>query len=124
MERINNRIDNSFGFEKHYIRGKAKMQTRVGSLELAVMMAMVAATWLLAGLGLYLAVGFLFALAFVFRGAKKIDPQAKEGSIGFRVLILPGAMALWPILASSWLRGGPRAERNAHRDLAGRSPGT
>jgi hypothetical protein len=39
LERINNRIDNSFGFEKHYIRGKAKMQTRVG-LAIAVMMAM------------------------------------------------------------------------------------
>jgi hypothetical protein len=39
LERINNRIDNSFGFEKHYIRGGAKMQTRAG-LALAVMMAM------------------------------------------------------------------------------------
>jgi hypothetical protein len=39
LERINNRINNSFGFEKHYIRGKAKMQTRVG-LAIAVMMAM------------------------------------------------------------------------------------
>jgi hypothetical protein len=39
LERINSRIDNSFGFEKHYIRGKAKMQTRVG-IAIAVMMAM------------------------------------------------------------------------------------
>ena len=39
LERINSRIDNSFGFEKHFIRGQAKMQTRVG-LALAVMMAM------------------------------------------------------------------------------------
>ncbi|WP_365305477.1 hypothetical protein [uncultured Thiodictyon sp.] len=39
LERINNRIDNSFGFERHFIRGLAKMQTRV-SLALAVMMAM------------------------------------------------------------------------------------
>ncbi len=39
LERINNRIDNSFGFERHFIRGQAKMQTRVG-LALAVMMAM------------------------------------------------------------------------------------
>ena len=39
LERINNRIDHSFGFEQHSIRGKAKMQTRVG-LALAVMMAM------------------------------------------------------------------------------------
>ena len=39
LERINNRIDNSFGFEKHFIRGKSKMQTRMG-LAIAVMMAM------------------------------------------------------------------------------------
>jgi len=39
LERINNRVDNSFGFEKHFIRGKAKMQTRVG-LAIAVMMAL------------------------------------------------------------------------------------
>lgn len=39
LERINNRIDHSFGFENHFIRGKGKMQTRVG-MALAVMMAM------------------------------------------------------------------------------------
>jgi hypothetical protein len=39
LERINNWIDHSFGFETHFIRGKAKMQTRVG-LALAVMRAM------------------------------------------------------------------------------------
>ena len=39
LERINNRIDHSFGFELHFIRGKAKMMTHVG-LALAVMMAL------------------------------------------------------------------------------------
>ena len=39
LERINNRIDHGYGFEKHFIRGQAKMQTRVG-LALAIMMAM------------------------------------------------------------------------------------
>jgi len=39
LERINNRIDHSFGFEDHYIRGKLKMTVRVG-LALAVMLAM------------------------------------------------------------------------------------
>jgi hypothetical protein len=39
LQRSNNRIDNSFGFERYFIRGLAKMQTRVG-LALAVMMAM------------------------------------------------------------------------------------
>ncbi len=39
LERINGRIDNSFGFENHYIRGISKMKARVG-LALAVMMAL------------------------------------------------------------------------------------
>lgn len=39
LERINSRLDNDFGFEKHYIRGKAKMKTRV-CLAAVVMMAM------------------------------------------------------------------------------------
>lgn len=39
LERINSRIDNDYCFENHYIRGIAKMQTRIG-LAAAVMMAM------------------------------------------------------------------------------------
>ena len=39
MERINARLDRSFNFETHYIRGRARMKTRTG-LALAVMMAM------------------------------------------------------------------------------------
>ena len=39
LEQINHRIDNNCGFEKHFIRGQAKMKTRMG-LALAVMMAM------------------------------------------------------------------------------------
>lgn len=39
VERVNSRIDMSFGFENHFIRGKAKMTLRVG-LALAVMLSM------------------------------------------------------------------------------------
>jgi len=39
LERINNRIDHGYGFEQHFIRGQAKMKTRIG-LALAIMMAM------------------------------------------------------------------------------------
>ena len=39
VERVNSRIDLSFGFERHFIRGKAKMTLRVG-LALLVMVAM------------------------------------------------------------------------------------
>jgi len=39
VERVNSRIDLSFGFEHHFIRGKAKMTLRVG-LSLLVMLSM------------------------------------------------------------------------------------
>jgi len=39
LERINARVDNDFGFERHYIRGHGAMKTRVG-LALAILMAL------------------------------------------------------------------------------------
>lgn len=39
LERINNRIDNSFCFEKHFVRGLEKMKVRVG-LAMCIMMSM------------------------------------------------------------------------------------
>ena len=42
VERVNSRIDLSFGFERHFIRGKAKMTLRVG-LALLVMLSMAVA---------------------------------------------------------------------------------
>jgi len=39
VERVNSRLDVSFGFERHFIRGLAKMRLRVG-LALVVMLAM------------------------------------------------------------------------------------
>jgi hypothetical protein len=69
--------------------------------------------------GLYLLAGLAFALAFVTVGVSRVDPAARGGTWGFRVLILPGAAVLWPLLLVRWVRGrGPREERNAHRDAA------
>ncbi len=77
------------------------------------------ATWLVNALAVYAAVGFVFAIAFVWKGVGVIDPAAREGTLGFRLLIIPGTIALWPILARRWLRGeGPPEERSAHRDAA------
>lgn len=69
--------------------------------------------------GCYLAAGLVFALAFVTAGVQRVDPAARGGTWGFRLLILPGAAALWPLLLARWLRGAPPPEeRNAHRDAA------
>ena len=55
-------------------------------------------------LGVYLAIGFLFALAFVWKGIGKVDNDATSASVGFRLLILPGSMVLWPVLLRRWLK--------------------
>ena len=70
----------------------------------------------------YAALGLVFALAFALVGAGRLDPNARHGSPGFRLLIVPGATALWPILLRRWLRGAgePPLERNAHRRAAAR----
>lgn len=67
--------------------------------------------------GVYLAIGLAFALLFVVRWAGRVDPAARSGTLGFRVLIIPGSAILWPLLAARLLRGTtePPEERNAHR---------
>lgn len=67
----------------------------------------------------YFAVGLVFAAAFVTRGAGRLDSNAVGGTLGFRLLILPGSAALWPILLTRWVRGtGGRDERSPHRAAA------
>ncbi len=66
-------------------------------------------------IGLYLGLGLLFAIAFVVQGVSVIDPAARSSTIGFRLLIFPGAMALWPILAKRWLKPASPQEDSAHR---------
>ena len=56
---------------------------------------------------IYLLCGFIFAIAFVIMGVGKIDPHATHGSSGFRVLIIPGTMFFWPLLARRWMKGRP-----------------
>jgi len=70
--------------------------------------------------GVYLALGAVFAVAFAWRGCQAIDPAAATGTWGFRVLIAPGAAALWPLLLRRWRSGvgRPPTPRDAHRDAA------
>ncbi len=50
---------------------------------------------------LYLVAGVLFGIVFVTVLAGRLDPNAREGSWGFRLLILPGSIVLWPVIL--WL---------------------
>jgi len=68
----------------------------------------------------YLLGGLVFATPFALVGVGKIDPHAAHGSWGFRILIIPGTMFLWPLLARRWLKGihEPPEENNPHRCAA------
>ncbi len=81
------------------------------------------ATLLVLAIGLYLAIGLVFALWFVWRGVDGIDPSATQGTWGFRLLILPGTVALWPVLVRRRRLGEPPQESNAHREAARRADG-
>ena len=52
--------------------------------------------------GAYVAAGALFAAAFVTWGVSRIDSAARVGTPGFRLIILPGVVALWPLLLLRW----------------------
>jgi hypothetical protein len=80
---------------------------------------MIVATFLIL-LGAYLTCGLTFAVAFALVGVKRIDPRAAHGSWGFRVLMVPGTMALWPLLLRRWASGvrEPPAECTAHRRIS------
>jgi hypothetical protein len=48
--------------------------------------------------------GAAFALAFVVFGIHRVDPVAEHCPIGFRLIVIPGVAALWPLLLIRWLK--------------------
>lgn len=68
-------------------------------------------------LAVYATLGLAFAVAFVWLGVQRLDSEAQGSGIGFRVLILPGVAAFWPMFLYRWRRGivEPSVEKNPHR---------
>ena len=57
---------------------------------------------LVTALAVYGIAGVLFAVPFAWRGAGVLDPAARGGTWGLRLLILPGVAALWPLMFLKW----------------------
>lgn len=53
---------------------------------------------------LYLEVGLAVALLFAAYGVGRIEPSARGGSLLFRLIIVPGATLLWPLIALRAIR--------------------
>ncbi len=58
--------------------------------------------YLLFGLGMYILIGLVVGFAFVFKGVRVIDPVADAAPHRVRILFLPGAVAVWPIVLQHW----------------------
>lgn len=76
---------------------------------------------LVALLYVYLGTGVLVMAWMHLGGLRRVDTTAAKGSVGFRILITPGLVLLWPPILKRAIRGAgsPPAERGPHRDAAG-----
>ncbi len=61
------------------------------------------------GLAAYGLIGAVFAVAFVMMGIQPVDSVAEHAPLGFRLIVLPGVAALWPLMLVRWLRAVPRS---------------
>jgi hypothetical protein len=52
----------------------------------------------------YLIAGIFFTIPFQVMGLKKIDEGVHGSSIGFRIIIVPGCILLWPFLLRKWIK--------------------
>lgn len=72
----------------------------------------------------YLIAGLLFAVMFALFLAPRLDPATRGATWGFRLMVIPGAALLWPLLVSRLLRRrGVPQECTAHRRCGDRSDG-
>lgn len=62
------------------------------------------AEFFVGALAAYGLAGVLFALVFVMVGIQRVDPVATHAPVGFRLIIIPGAVAMWPLLLIRWMR--------------------
>jgi hypothetical protein len=58
------------------------------------------------GVAVYVAAGLVAGLAFVIFGVTTV--QSAPVTVGARVLLLPAATALWPLVLSRWLKSRRR----------------
>ena len=59
---------------------------------------------MIALIGLYVAVGIPVGLAFVTFGVTRVLPEPAPVTVGARVLLFPGAAALWPYVLVRWVK--------------------
>ena len=54
---------------------------------------------------IYFAIGVVVGLPFMAFGLARLDHAAKGASRGFRLIVAPGVIALWPFILIRWVSG-------------------
>ena len=52
---------------------------------------------------IYLVIGVLFVIPFLTKGLIKVDEGTHGGTIGFKIIIIPGVIVFWPFLLNKWM---------------------
>lgn len=63
---------------------------------------------------IYLLMGVLFVIPFLLKGLTRVDEGAHGGSIGFKIIIIPGVIVFWPVLLNKW-KINSRRDRETQR---------
>jgi hypothetical protein len=64
----------------------------------------------------YVVCGLIFAVPFLLLGIQRVDPAAKNSTMFFKLMVLPGVTLFWPLMLTRLLRGKEQpTECNAHR---------
>ena len=66
--------------------------------------AVAAAEGVIGAVFLYGACGLATACAFALGGAARVMPGTDRVTVGARILLIPAAAALWPLVLRRWLR--------------------
>jgi 4-hydroxybenzoate polyprenyltransferase len=53
--------------------------------------------------GIYLVLGVLFSIVFMWNSLEKVDKSVKGSSRFFKVLIFPGMIIFWILFLKKWL---------------------
>ena len=53
---------------------------------------------------IYLGLGILFVIPFLLKGLTKVDEGTHGGTIGFKIIIIPGVIVFWPVLLNKWMK--------------------
>ena len=61
---------------------------------------------------IYLLMGILFVIPFLLKGLTKVDEGAHGGTIGFKIIIIPGVIIFWPVLLKKWMRANKKSHQS------------